>query len=120
MATAAGNTRSFEFLVGDVLRFHAFQDLDRLGGQRMAEFTPRSALVELGVGKMAEVAGRLTNLEVIRIRYMLMAIGTVRFLAFDLIFLAKMRLVNKGHLFGEFYFLSLDKSQNIISKAFVK
>ena len=65
-------------------------------------------LVELGVGKVAEVAGRLADLEVIRIGYMLMAIGTVRFLAFDLIFLAKMRLVNKGHLFGEFYFLSLE------------
>ena len=73
----------------------------------MAEFTPRSSLIELGIGKVAEIAGGLTNLEVIRVLYVLVAIGAVRFLTFDLIFLEQMRLVNKSHLFGELDFFGL-------------
>ena len=74
----------------------------------MAEFTPRSSLIELGIGKVAEIAGGLTNLEVIRVCYMLVTCTAIKLHAIDLIFFQKMRFVNEGHLFSKFYLFCLE------------
>ena len=65
MATAASDSRLLEHLVGDVFRVRSFCGLDRLDGQLVAEFAPCSALVELGICKVAEVTSRLSDLEVL-------------------------------------------------------
>lgn len=87
MATAASDPRLLEHLVGDVLRVRSFRGLDRLAGQLVAEFASGPALVELGVCKVAEVTGRLRDLKMLRVGYVLMASGAVDLHTLDLIFL---------------------------------
>ena len=95
MATAASDSRLLEHLVGNVLCVRSRCGLNRLDGQLVAKFTPGPALVELGVRKVAEVTGRLSDLEVLRFSDVLMAGRAVDLHALDLIFLYKMRLMNK-------------------------
>ena len=108
MATAASDSRLLEHLVGDVFRVRSFRGLYRLDGQLVAEFTLGPALVELGVCKVAEVTGRLSDLEVLRFGFVLMAGGAVDLHALDLIFLNKMGLMNKCHLVGKLNLFGLE------------
>ena len=74
----------------------------------MTDLTTASPVVELGRHKVAEIAGLLAHLEFFQVRLVLVAGGTTDFLTFDLILLFKMRLMNKGYLFGEFDLLGFE------------
>ena len=74
----------------------------------MADFTPASSLVELGGHEVAEIAGVLAHLEFFQVCHVLVASGATDFLAFDLILLFKMRLMNKRYLFRIFDLLGFE------------
>ncbi len=108
MATAASDSRLLEHLVGDVFRIRSLRGLYRFDGQLVAEFTPGPTLVELGVCKVAEVTSRLSDLEVPRFSFVLMAGGAVDLHALDLIFFYKMGLMNKCHFLGKLNLFGLE------------
>ena len=68
----------------------------------MTDFTTASSVVELGGHEVTEIAGVLAHLEFFQVRLVLVAGGATDFLAFDLILLVKMGLMNKRYLFRKF------------------
>lgn len=67
----------------------------------MAKLALGPALVELGICKMAEIAGGFRYFKMLRVRFVLVAGGAIDFLTLDLVFFKEMGLVNKIDLIGE-------------------
>ena len=92
MAACAANLGVLKHFVGD---WFFTRSLDRFCGQLVAEFASAAILVELDVFEMAQVASSLGNLKFFLVGLVLVTGCTVYVLAFNLVLLFQVRLVNE-------------------------
>lgn len=94
--------------MGDRLDVRVLGRLNRFGRQLVAQFAFGPALIELGISKMAEMAGRLSYLEVLHFGLVLVAGGAVDLHPLDLVLLCQVGFMDKGYLLCEFNLLGTE------------